>query len=483
VPAAAASVRYASQLGSGPQPCLQTAPCDLVTAATGTGADGVANGDQVVVEPGTYSLASELDIEDAINIGGMPGQPLPTLSGAGYLYLDNPDVYLHDLRIVSSATGVAALYMNDGGLAERVFAESTGTGGPYAAGCGVYGAVLRDSVCWGEGQGNAGIAIGVNGSGSFSDTLRNVTTVASTPGGIGLYVSSTGSALAGTINAWNVIARGTADDVEAMTGSGGNSATINLTNSNYATINDSGAATSITTPGTDGNQTAAPVFADAGAGDFHELAESPTIAAGVTDAANGTLDLDGDPRTVNGKTDIGAYELAFTLAVSKSGSGAGSVTSAPAGIDCGTSCTGTFNPDSSVTLTAAPSAGSTFSGWTGCNTTSGSQCTVTVSADRTVSASFTPIPPPPKIKITATKISSKHHRAKFTFKATSKATGFQCALVKKAKKHHKQPKPSFKACRSPKVYKHLKPGNYTFEVRALGAAGTGATAQKSFKIS
>jgi hypothetical protein len=32
--------------------------------------------------------------------------------------------------------------------------------------------------------------------------------------------------------------------------------------------------------------------------------------------------------------------------------------------------------------------------------------------------------------------------------------GFQCPLVK----------PSFSACRSPKTYKHLKPGKYTFEV-------------------
>jgi hypothetical protein len=56
------------------------------------------------------------------------------------------------------------------------------------------------------------------------------------------------------------------------------------------------------------NQTAAPVFVDATAGDFHEVSGSPTVDAGVNDAANGTTDLDGNPRTVNGATDIGAYE-------------------------------------------------------------------------------------------------------------------------------------------------------------------------------
>jgi hypothetical protein len=52
-------------------------------------------------------------------------------------------------------------------------------------------------------------------------------------------------------------------------------------------------------------------------------------------------------------------------------------------------------------------------------------------------------------------------------------TGLQCALVK----------PSFSACRSRKTYKHLKPGKYTFEVRAFNAAGADPTpAKKSFTI-
>ena len=80
---------------------------------------------------------------------------------------------------------------------------------------------------------------------------------------------------------------------------------------------------------------------------------------------------------------------------------------------------------------------------------------------------------PPGTKITKAKISSKHHTAKFSFKAIGTATGFQCALVK----------PSFSACRSPKTYKHLKPGKYTFEVRAFNAAGAEPTpAKKSFRI-
>ena len=75
----------------------------------------------------------------------------------------------------------------------------------------------------------------------------------------------------------------------------------------------------MTTPGSATNQTAPPFFVDAEAGDFREAADSPTIDAGVNEAANGTTDLAGNPRTLPGQltcdqvplaiTDIGAYEF------------------------------------------------------------------------------------------------------------------------------------------------------------------------------
>ena len=60
-------------------------------------------------------------------------------------------------------------------------------------------------------------------------------------------------------------------------------------------------------------------------------------------------------------------------------------------------------------------------------------------------------------------------------KATS---GFQCQL----KKNGKKAKP-FKKCESPKTYKHLKPGKYTFKVKAFTPAGNDPSpAKKKFKI-
>src|SRR5262249_33807187 len=53
------------------------------------------------------------------------------------------------------------------------------------------------------------------------------------------------------------------------------------------------------------------------------------------------------------------------LSVAKTGAGSGTVTSDPAGIDCGASCSTAFPVKGSVTLNAAPAKGSTFAGWTG----------------------------------------------------------------------------------------------------------------------
>src|SRR2546427_5135707 len=54
-----------------------------------------------------------------------------------------------------------------------------------------------------------------------------------------------------------------------------------------------------------------------------------------------------------------------TLTVIKTGTGSGTVTSAPAGITCGTSCAASYASGTGVTLTAAAASGSTFGGWSG----------------------------------------------------------------------------------------------------------------------
>jgi hypothetical protein len=53
------------------------------------------------------------------------------------------------------------------------------------------------------------------------------------------------------------------------------------------------------------------------------------------------------------------------LTVTKGGSGSGTVTSTPAGIDCGADCSEAYTENTVVTLTANPATNSTFAGWSG----------------------------------------------------------------------------------------------------------------------
>ena len=77
-----------------------------------------------------------------------------------------------------------------------------------------------------------------------------------------------------------------------------------------------------------------------------------------------------------------------TLTVTKAGTGTGTVTSAPAGINCGATCAAPFASGTQVTLTAAPTTGSTFTGW-GAPCSGTGTCVVTLTAATTVTATFT----------------------------------------------------------------------------------------------
>lgn len=79
---------------------------------------------------------------------------------------------------------------------------------------------------------------------------------------------------------------------------------------------------------------------------------------------------------------------AADLKVMKMGLGAGTVTSSPAGINCGSDCDETYGPTASVTLTATADAGSIFLRWEGDGAGTANPTTVTMSAVRSVRAVF-----------------------------------------------------------------------------------------------
>ena len=89
----------------------------------------------------------------------------------------------------------------------------------------------------------------------------------------------------------------------------------------------------------------------------------------------------------NNNGDTTANPVTYNLIVTKAGTGSGTVTSNPAGINCGTDCTESYASGTVVTLMATAAADSTFAGWSG-----DADCTdgnVTLTVAKTCIATFT----------------------------------------------------------------------------------------------
>lgn len=112
--------------------------------------------------------------------------------------------------------------------------------------------------------------------------------------------------------------------------------------------------------------------------------ESGAVWRGWGGACSGTdtctLTMDG-PKTVTAR-------VAFPVQVTVTTTGSGSVASSPAKLTCPSACSGTFDSDTTVTLTATPAAGSRFAGWSGACSGAAASCTLTLEAAKTVGAAF-----------------------------------------------------------------------------------------------
>ena len=115
--------------------------------------------------------------------------------------------------------------------------------------------------------------------------------------------------------------------------------------------------------------------------------------AGFSGACTGfTCEVTMDaPRSVTATFSLIPPEFEYPLTVERIGTGSGTVTSDPAGIDCGSDCTETLPEGTKVTLTATPAPGSVFDHWTGGGCTGSGSCTTTMSTSRTAKAVFTAV--------------------------------------------------------------------------------------------
>jgi hypothetical protein len=134
----------------------------------------------------------------------------------------------------------------------------------------------------------------------------------------------------------------------------------------------------------------------------HRYAGGPTVTLSATaapgsvftgwsgDCAGGAAACTVDMTAARSVT--ASFATAYTLTVAKAGQAAasGTVTSAPAGISCGSDCSEAYAGGTTVTLTAAAGAGARFMGWSGACTGTQSACTLSMTAARSVTATFAP---------------------------------------------------------------------------------------------
>ena len=118
--------------------------------------------------------------------------------------------------------------------------------------------------------------------------------------------------------------------------------------------------------------------------------DSPALDAAGDCTSTLTTDQRGVTRAQGPACDAGAFELEYhTLTVTPAGNGSGTVTAT--GVNCPGDCAQGVPQGGTLVLTATPSVGSTIA-WTNCDSPSLNQCTQTVGADETVTATFTLIP-------------------------------------------------------------------------------------------
>jgi hypothetical protein len=429
-PAASGAAMFYARGGGGntKASCAQGDECNLQKAVKEANAAGP--GSSVVLVPGPEFTPSSPVLMVGIDVGGEPGAPRPTVvapseeEAFGILSGAN----LHDVNVISEDTFTPLAVVE--GSVERAFVESKDAG----AACLLFNAVLIDTVCLGREA--DGVQMG-GSTATYHAYLHNVDAIGSL---IGIQIFAPLEAgKENRLEATNTIAIGgpTYDDVSVSGDAGGAQALFS--NSDYAATNISGASENlrITAAGTGGNIIAPPQFVAASSGDFHQLATSPTVDAGLTVSTNGELDLDRNPRALSahptcdstaGPTDIGAYELVAPVP-----------TCAP--------------PPSKEESKDAPPPPA-------------------------------PVPAPaPGTSLKRAKIDADAGTATFTFAGSGQVTGFACELIRPHRKGVKAKKPKFASCGSPKAYKHLTPGHYTFKVEAGGAGGVDPSpAVRKFRI-
>jgi hypothetical protein len=296
---AQAAQRYAAPSGTGTE-CSQPAPCSLVEAVSKAKAD-----DEVIITGGAYTLSTGAFLSGeatGANVHGDFGGPPPTISASIFgvaLGIFTARSRLSYVDVTNFGESAFAVGCGTEVTIERIHAvakSKTGSGLLNAGGC-----TARNSVIGAVGS----EAVGLTTNCVSLATGRNLTVIATGEKSVGIRVNYNGGPGGNcTLDLKNAIVSGDQFDLQSTPGSFG-PGNIVVEHSNFDVAKQEPGTT--ITQGA-GNQSAPPHFKDAANFDYHEIAGSPTIDAGVNDQP-GPVDFDGQARILGSAPDIGAYEF------------------------------------------------------------------------------------------------------------------------------------------------------------------------------
>ncbi len=352
------------------------------------------------------------------------------------------------------------------GNGDSSWGSGGGGGGGYFGGGGGGGA-------WDAGSGGGGSSFGVGpglSNGSNSTAAASVTISWAGAGSVSLHASAPGSGTAGGAIP--------ASSIGAFL-SGGNAPTGTVTfrvfgpQSTPPTLCGSGGTLVGTPVGVSGNGNYHPNagFTPTAAGDYWWFA---SYSGDSNNSAAGSFCGGAMPETIVGPSGSantsppkisGSPQLGQTLTESHAGWSATPTGFTYEWFDCsasGSSCKAIGGATRASYKLTSSDVGHTVRVVETARFANGATSSATSAATAVVSGASAPLGP----SITNSIVSKKHHKAKFVF-GSSGGNGFECAVVKR----HKHKKPHYKSCSSPKLYTNLKPGKYTFKVKALGVSG------------
>ncbi len=259
-----------------------------------------------------------------------------------------------------------------------------------------------DAILQGAGVGTSyALTVAKAGSGSVSSSPSGVScgSICAASFSAGTSVTLTAVADGGsTFAGWSGACSGTAACTVSMSSAQNVTATFSATSPSGTTytlrVTRAGSGSGAVSSSPSGLACGSTCAADFQAGTSVTLtavADSGSTFAGWSGACSGTAactvsmsSAQNVTATFNATSSSGTT---YTLRVTRAGSGSGTVSSAPSGIACGSTCAADFQAGTSVTLTASPDGGSAFRSWSGACTGAGA-CTVSMTGAQGVTATF-----------------------------------------------------------------------------------------------